>query len=181
MEDMPLSHPLKRNWYIIAKNQNQSIRHNIYSYINAGFCGLLKKHWDFPLMWNHFLQIAIKDYKADSTRLRTNPRPNPFFYPDQDSFNIALMCYDGNISEIGPEGMAFRYGVIAMAHAVGTPKPWNKKYFRSFINGVIPTYAEKKYWHYANGCIKLYPNSHILLMKLKISIFSFLGRFYSRN
>lgn len=181
MEDMPSTHPLKRNWELIAKRNNQNINHNIYSYVNAGFCGILKKYWNFPILWEFFIEIALNEYKADSTKLRTHPRPNPFFYSDQDSFNLALMCYDGAISEIGSEGMGFKYGVVAMAHAVGSTKPWSKKYFRSFIKGVLPTYAEKKYWHYSNACIYIYPKFYHLFMRLKILLISFLGRFYGRK
>ncbi|MBU6157567.1 MAG: hypothetical protein KGP35_00925 [Bacteroidetes bacterium] len=181
MHDMPTSHPLRKNWEQIIKQNNRTIQHYPQSYVNAGFCGLKKKYWDFPVLWNDFIEIAFADYKAEPSRLRTNPRPNPFFYPDQDSLNIALMCYIGNISELGPEGMGFRYGVVAMAHAVGSLKPWNKKYFRSFLNGVAPTYAEKKYWEYANTSILVYSLLYYRMMKLKIRLFSFLGRFYKRN
>jgi hypothetical protein len=181
MHDMPATHPLKRSWTLIANENGHDILHNVNSYVNAGFCGLQKQYWNFLPLWNEYIQIAFSQYKANPARLRTNPRPNPFFYPDQDSLNIALMCYNGNISEAGPEAMAFKYGVIAMAHAVGSPKPWNKNFFRSFLNGILPTYAEKKYWEYANDEIILYPPAYCRVMKTKIKLISFLGRFYNRN
>lgn len=181
MNDMPATHPLRRNWELIASNKGLTVINPIHSYINAGFCGLKKQYWEFPHLWNQLLDVAWSQFNANPAKLKTHPRPNPFFYPDQDSFNIALMTFNGSISELGPEAMGFKYGVVAMAHAVGSPKPWERNIFRSFLKSDLPKLADKKYWQYAKGLIQLYPNYLVAIFRFKLSLASFFGRFYSRN
>ena len=181
MHDMPSTHPLRRNWEYIALQKGYAINHHLNAYVNAGFCGLHKNYWQFTQLWKSILDIALNEFNANPNQLKTNPRPHPFFYPDQDAMNLSLMIFKGKISEIGPEGMAFRYGVVAMAHAVGSPKPWNRKIIPSFLCGNLPNFAEKKYWQYVNGPIKIFSKFSLFLIKLKLNIVAFFGRFYSRN
>lgn len=181
MDDMPSTHPLRRNWEYIALQKGYAINNHLNAYVNAGFCGIHKEYWAFLPLWKSIIDIALNEFNANPNQLRTHPRPHPFLYPDQDAMNLSLMVFKGRISEIGPEGMGFRYGVVAMAHSVGVPKPWDKKIITSFLSGNRPTFTEKKYWQYVNGPVKMYSKFSLSLIKFKLNIFAFLGRFYSRN
>ena len=65
---------------------------------------------------------------------------------------MAAMCYENPISEMGPDAMDFvQSGWIAMSHATGSPKPWNKKFLLSAIKGMPPSRAEKAYWAMLTG------------------------------
>ena len=179
--DMPPTHPLRKKWIKIAEEAGQSIRHQIHSYINGGFCALLINQLSFLNLWQKFIDIGNEKFNAESKSFMTHARPYPFRSLDQDSLNIAAMVYEHEISEAGPEAMGFIHGVVAMAHAVGNRKPWKKRYLMNALLGNSPSYADKAFWKYANGEIVLFPQKELTLKQSSILISSFIGRFYKRN
>ncbi|MFN9710776.1 MAG: hypothetical protein ACK55K_05145 [Bacteroidota bacterium] len=178
--DMPTTHPLRMKWSDIAVQCNKKIQHQISSYINAGFCGLKKEFWSFIHLWQFYVLYGELHYHSDTSKFMMKERPFPFRSLDQDSLNIAVMTFEGKISELGPEAMGFVHGVHAMAHAVGHKKPWNKSYIRAFLTGHPPSFADNYFWQYANGEIKQYNSSKLFLKKMLISFLNLLGRFYSK-
>ncbi len=179
--DMPPTHPLRRRWMNIAKEEGNEVHHQIHSYINGGFCGLLLSHLSFLHTWQKFIDIGIQKYYAENKNFMTHTRPYPFRSLDQDALNITAMVYEQEISEVGPEAMGFVHGVVAMAHAVGRHKPWNKSFLYNSFLGNSPTFADKSFWKYANGEIKLYSKNYLGIKKLSMLASSFIGRFYKRN
>lgn len=183
--DMPPTHPLRKKWIKIAEEEGNEVHHQIHSYINGGFLALLLSHLSFLEIWQKFIDIGIEKYHFNSKDFMSKAshyaRPYPFRALDQDSLNIAAMVYQHEISEAGPEAMGFAHGVVAMAHAVGTRKPWKKRYLINSLLGNSPSYADKAFWKFVNGEIVLFSKKELIRKKYSILISSFIGRFYKRN
>ncbi|WP_031527729.1 hypothetical protein [Dyadobacter crusticola] len=179
--DMPQTHPIRQIWTNVIKNNGLEVKTNICSYLNSGFFAVKKADIGFAHLFKKFVEVSQQDYKMDLTDFTFElDRSNPFFAKDQDAFNIAAMCTDAAISEYGPEGMDLTSGGKLMSHAIGTPKPWKKKYFRHFLKGSPPTMADREYWNNVNDAIKLYSEPQLKMARIELQLASFLGRFYRK-
>lgn len=179
--DMPITHPLRRDWEkVIAKSQ-KNITRELNSYINSGFCGLLKKNIGFVQDWSEIIKVATVNFGFDVKQFELyDYRGYMFFAQDQDAFNIAAMCSKYPISEMGPEAMDFVQGGFTMSHATGNPKPWKKSFIISLIKGNPPTLAEKAYWNNVGFPIATFSHNTKKYKHLSIKIASFFGRFYRK-
>jgi hypothetical protein len=179
--DMPSTHPIRNKWQSVIKTANKKVEHNLDSYVNAGFCGVAKRDISFLKSWLEFISMSDKEYGADLKKISDFSKTHAFCFIDQDSLNMALMCYPGEISEIGPDGMDFISGGYIMSHATGSPKPWNKYFFLSALKGTPPSLAEKEYWKNVEGVVNFYNGLKILKKKFIIRISSLIGRLYSKR
>jgi hypothetical protein len=178
--DMPPSHPIRKEWEKVICKCNKKPFRNLNSYINAGFCGISKKNQEFLITWKEIIDAGKQHFKLDAGQLiHQRDRTYLFYAPDQDSLNITAMCSEAPISELGPEGMDFIYGGWTMSHAVGLPKPWNKNFFLSLLKGRSPSLADKAYWRNATGPLNSIGPIRVKFKRAIILATSFLGRFYS--
>lgn len=178
--DLPDTHPVRMQWKKIIESNNREITHKVDSYINGGFCGVTKENISFLATWNEFINIGIKEYNADITKIWSFNKAHPFCFLDQDALNITAMCCDCPISEMGPDGMDFIHGGWTMAHAVGSPKPWKKKFIASAFKGIPPSIADKEFWKNANGPVSTYSTGYAKIKMLSMQTAAFMGRFYRR-
>ncbi|PVY38680.1 hypothetical protein [Pontibacter virosus] len=179
--DMPATHPSRMEWYHIIKKINRQPQRMINSYINAGFCGVAAANKEFLKVWIQVIEVAIKEYNMDAATFIEYDRTSAFYSIDQDAFNIAAMCCDSPISEMGPEAMGFVNSGWTMSHSTGSPKPWTNKFILSALKGNPPSRPHKDYWSNISEPISLYSSSYVSLKKLEIILASLIGRFYSRN
>jgi hypothetical protein len=179
--DMPATHPIRKEWCNIIKMLNREIKRDIHAYINAGFCGVAKKNIEFLNVWSQITEVAINDYKMDAATFIAYDRTVAFYSIDQDSFNIAAMCCESPISEMGPEAMDFVGAGWTMSHAAGWPKPWRKRFILSALAGNSPTRQDKQYWKNIDHPISLYNGLYARSIRTKIFIATLIGRFYKRN
>ncbi|MES2775215.1 MAG: hypothetical protein V4722_13590 [Bacteroidota bacterium] len=178
--DMPATHPIRQEWMkVIEKAEMKTVR-NIHSYINGGFCGVIRENTEFLETWSKIIHTAVKYYNQDPSTFASFDRTSPFWNVDQDAFNIAAMCCESPISEMGSEGMDFINAGWTMSHATGSPKPWKKNFCKMALDGKPPTLAEKGFWLHATTPIPTFSNSYIRYKTFCISIASFVGRFYRR-
>jgi hypothetical protein len=178
--DMPATHPIRRQWEDVITKCNRKLTRNLTSYINGGFCGVHKLNEEFLHLWADVMNTAIKHYDLNPAKFMPSDRTHLFFATDQDALNIAAMCSRFPISEIGPEGMDLAYGGWTMSHAVGSPKPWKKKFILSALKGNPPSLTDRSYWLYVEGPVSCYSSVTIKLKRLSILIAAFIGRFYRR-
>lgn len=178
--DMPFSHPTRQEWRKFAAKCNFKIFRNIDSYINGGFCGVARENREFLQMWSDVLKEALIFYKPNLDRMDSFDKSYPFCFFDQDALNVAAMCCESPISEMGPEGMDFVPGGWTMSHAVGASKPWSKKFIKSVVHGFPPSSADKAYW--ANVYTPITPHHPVEIRYKKTSLLlaSLIGRFYRR-
>ena len=179
--DMPATHPSRMEWYNIIKILNKSPKREIHSYINAGFCGVLRNYIEFLEVWTQIIEVAIKEFNMDPATMIVFDKTSPFYCIDQDAFNIAAMCCESPISEMGPEAMDFVGSGWTMSHATGWPKPWKNKFILSALKGNPPSRPHKNYWNNTKEPISLHSKLYASLMKIQILVAASIGRFYSRN
>ena len=180
--DMPPTHPIRREWEKVASLIDRVATRQLYSYINAGFIGVPRRCIEFLELYRDIMNVAKTHYHFnDSNFLFTSDRSNVFFGKDQDVLNIAAMCCECPISEMGPEAMDFMSGGFTMSHAVGSPKPWTKNFALAALKGVPPSMAEKVYWANVNGPISIFTNLKIKMAMISLKFAALVGRFYKRN
>ena len=179
--DMPASHPVRNIWQQLILKNGLEVKNNIQSYINAGFWGLKKEDIEFAYLYKMFVEISVSDFNIDINDFTFDlDRTNPFFAKDQDALNIAAMCSKVPVIEYGPEAMDFIHGGKVMSHAIGSPKPWKKNYFQSFLQGNPPSLPDREYWNHTNDVIKIYSDIYLRMKQSELKIMSFLGRFYRK-
>jgi len=178
--DMPATHPSRMEWYNIIKKLNREPKRHIHSYINAGFCGVSEKNIEFLKVWSQIIEVAIKEYKMDPATMIVFDRTSAFYAIDQDAFNIAAMCCESPISEMGPEAMDFVGAGWTMSHAAGWPKPWKNKFIISALSGNPPSRPHKYYWNNIREPINLHGSLYTSLRKADIFVATLIGRFYRR-
>jgi hypothetical protein len=180
--DMPANHPIRKEWEKVALACNRTVRHNLFSYINAGFFGVSRDGVDFLKLYRDIMNVAKTDYGFEDSDFQFSiDRSDLFYAKDQDALNIAAMCCECPISEMGPEAMDFANGGFTMSHAVGSPKPWGKNFLSSAVKGNPPTMADKMFWANVEGPITIYTASKIKVTSISLKLASFIGRFYKRN
>jgi hypothetical protein len=179
--DMPATHPLRRDWEKVINKCGKEISREVNSYINSGFCGLLKKNIGFIQDWSEIIKVASVNFGFDIKQFELSQyRGYMFFAQDQDAFNIAAMCSTYPISEMGPEAMDFVQGGFTMSHSTGSPKPWKKNFISSLVKGNPPTLAEKAYWHNVGLPFATFSHRTKKYKNISIKIASFFGRFYRK-
>lgn len=180
--NMAPTHPLRMEWKKIIKKAGRKTTHDLYSYFNGGFCGVSKQNAEFLRVWIDVIGAGVKyfDFTPNNWDNRFD-RGYIFYKHDQDTLNIAAMCCDSPISEMGPDGMDFVHGGFTMSHAVGSPKPWKNNFTLSAITGRPPSIADKAYWQSVSGPIKPYHSTQVRVRKMSILVASFISRFYRRS
>lgn len=179
---MPPTHPTRKEWNVLINKAGLAIQHSLYSGINAGFCGIAGSDFSFLKMWSNIITAAIDYYGINPKIFAQTENNHLFHFADQDALNIAAMCYEGQISEMGPDAMDFvPNGWKVMSHATGLSKPWKKKFILSAIKGVSPSRPDQAYWFIDGGIIKTHTNSLVRLKRASIKISSFIARFYKKS
>lgn len=179
--DMPPTHPLRLQWDEVIRACNMRATRQLYSYINGGFCGVSKHNIEFLNVWVKIMSTAITHFGLEPNKFMPSDRTNIFYASDQDALNIAAMCSEVPISEVGPEGMDFIHGGWIMSHAVGSPhKPWRKNFIWAALKGNSPTLAERGFWMNVEGPLFCFRSIQVKLKRFSILIAAFIGRFYRR-
>lgn len=179
--DMPATHPSRIQWKKVINFLKMKQQREINSYINAGFVGVSVYNIEFLHVWSKVVKAAIEEYKMDPSIFIAYDRTATFYSIDQDAFNIAAMCCESPISEMGPEAMDFEGAGWTMSHATGWPKPWNNIFTFSALKGCPPSRPHKHFWNNTLSPIKLFPHNTIALKKTDILIATIIGRFYHRS
>ena len=99
----------------------------------------------------------------------------------QDALNAVLDCTSEKLSVLGPEGMDFVTGGYVMSHALGSPKPWKKRYLLSALLGKPPSRADKEYWQHLDGEMRLMSRPRLAMARALVSLSSLIGRFWRRG
>ncbi len=179
--DMPTTHPIRKMWEEIIAKAGFKITHQLHAYINGGYCGVDKNHKEYLQVWKKIMDVGIEHYNLAPDKFMPTDRTDPFFATDQDAMNMAAMCCNSPISEFGPEGMDFIHGGWTMSHAVGSPKPWKKKFIPSALKGYAPTLQDSAYWKYVDGPIQSFSAGYRKRKKLSILTASLISRIYQKK
>ncbi len=179
--DMPTTHPIRKMWEEVIVKAGFNLTHQLQSYINAGYCGVSKNNVEYLHVWKKIMDIGSEHFNLAVDKFMPTDRTDPFFAADQDAMNIAAMCCQSPISELGPEGMDFIHGGWTMSHAVGSPKPWEKSYLASILVGRVPSLQDTAYWKNVDGPIHSFSPFLVKKKRLSMKIASIIGRIYHKN
>lgn len=132
--DPILQAPSAPIWQALSKwakghgfEQRRPVTHNV----NGGFFCVSRKNREFLEVWAALIDAFLKDYPDCEKNLSPAMSRRPFSYgPDQDLMALATSMGDWPLSIGGLHEMGFHWGVGAMQHAIGSPKPWMKGFLR---------------------------------------------------
>lgn len=172
---MPANHPVRTQWRSLFPDvfSTPPSPNQLPFYFNAGFFGVSRAHISFVERYQEIQTRIMHAVGEQSTvSVRGSGRQNPFYIPDQDAMNIALMTTPHQVAGIGPDGMNFdvRAGGFLLAHAVHQIKPWKKKLLLSTLLGRGITPADIAYWSYADGPFCAYPAPILRLQRAKLRL-----------
>ena len=183
------NHPQRLAWREYFAKYGFTLTYKDSIYVNGGFVGLRREQIDFLELWKSIQEAmapSIGGLSKSSIGKSGTPRPiskdaiYTFYKTDQDALNATTEAYPRDCSTIGKEAMGFKQGFKLMAHAQGRYIPWSKAYCRTTLSAHPPSFAEKEYWKHVSAPIALIPPIRLKLIKLKIGLCGFIGRFYRR-
>jgi hypothetical protein len=176
---MPNDHPIRCHWRAWGRQRGMTCQRETDQYFNSGFVGVQRRLSSFLDVWNRVLiETETAGFGAEKI---VRDRSMPFSTWDQDAMNVAVMESDVPISTLGPEGMDFIDSGFTMSHAIGSDKPWRKKFTKSALNGVAPSKADKGWLEHCSGPIQVLLPLQITIKKLDLTIGSAIGRFIRRT
>jgi len=181
-------HPRRIGWKNYFKKYNIDLNFKNQIYVNGGFIGLVKKDLSFLTLWRQLqenmggaiggLENSIfSNQNYNSTILKTEGF-QIFDKSDQDALNATIEAYQGTVSYMGKEGMAFGPGKVMMFHALGSPKPWKANILSRAFNGRVPRNVDTAYWANSSGPILAHSKWEIYRKTTSIKLAKLIGRFY---
>lgn len=187
---LPERHPRRVVWrqYFGSKGVKLCFKSPLYA--NGGFVGVTKDTCHFLSAWQQMQELMAlhigglnRSAFAGAAQLAQNETGaiNAFDRTDQDALNATIEAWDGEVSFIGQEGMAFKFGLALMVHALGQPKPWNRKFLSSALKGKYLSVADKAFWLHTQSPICLYNPTQLKIKRLSISCATVMNRFYART
>jgi hypothetical protein len=177
-------HPTRIAWRRYFKDRGFSLQFKEAIYVNGGFVGVAVSDKTFLYNWQAIQEAmapAIGGLSHSSFTAETPLPFAPFGKTDQDALNATVEAWNGIVSFVGKEGMAFKSGKPLMSHALGKTKPWLWRPLKQLIAGSPPRVVDRDYWRSANGPIVSQPLSAVKWRRITIQLAAFVGRFYSRN
>jgi hypothetical protein len=148
------------------------------SYVNSGFFGVTRRDRDFLKAW---ADVTLTfEATGQSTGDFDMVERWKAVVGDQDLLAAVMMHWAGPVSIMGPEAMGFTGYYFILSHAIESPKPWDKSYFLSSLNGVPPTRAGGNFLQAAAGPIQLFPKSAYLLRRLDYKAAKLVSRVWRR-
>ena len=177
---LPANHPLRHRWIEIASERGLRNPQPLSRYYNGGFVGLSASCSGFLELWRDVTRIAESE-GLDLGAFGRGDRTQPFHKADQDILNIAAMYSEYPLTTIGPDGMGFVPGAATMYHAIGSPKPWNKKMVLSALLGVPPSSSDKAFLKNVTHPIRLYGSFGLADRQFSCALGALIGRFYRRR
>lgn len=183
---LPHMHPTRHQWTCMIEQAGHRCSHSFDLYFNGGLLGIQRHDRAFLDLWiqinNEFgASTNPLDAKGDIGDWMRGGRWDAMTGNDQDSLNMAAMAWPNPLSTFGPDLMGFSGGWIGLPHAIGSAKPWRRRYLREAIAGNPPRQADREFWAHAALPISVYTQFQIIRQQLAIKIASFLGRFYRRR
>lgn len=187
---LPKLHPRRVGWRNFYQIHNVLLTFKDPIYANGGFIGLNADDFSFLKIWVE-MQVLMGEilgglHKSSlpGTAELVLGRLDKYEYfskTDQDALNAAVEAFEGNIAFIGMEAMGFKPGGNIMSHALGSPKPWKKKFLYEAIRGNEPTRFDRAYWNSLNSTIITYSKAEILTKHFCLNLAALMCRFYNRN
>jgi hypothetical protein len=179
---MPPNHPTRHEWLRLS---GLTAQRELELYFNSGFLSVRREDAGFLELWADLIKgIGSRDNpldgEGDIAQWRKGGRWLPFFSPNQDTLNLALMAWPENVTTLGPDVMGFSATGV-LPHALGANKPWRKAYLSQALCGTGPSQADKMFWEYADSPVQVFPWWKVAAKRVAVAAAAALARFYRRN
>ena len=186
---MTENHPKRIKWREYFADYGLNLKFKTETYVNGGFVGLNRSEIQFLEIWKKIQEsMAHRIGGLSKSSLHGEPMADsektmfsPFGKTDQDALNAAVEAFEGRTSILGREAMGFENSSAILPHALGQPKPWDKNYLNTALQGFRPKQIDKDYWTFASDPIPVFSKSKLRWKKITLGIAIFVGRFYQRN
>ncbi|MEO1237767.1 MAG: hypothetical protein AAFX76_13350 [Planctomycetota bacterium] len=165
---MPHDYPHRHVWRDHARALGFEPDRELDLFFNGGFCGVTRPNAAFLDTWITLIESAA-EAAGGLDVFRAKRRDAPFQSANQDTLNVAAMCWPGRLSTVGPDGMAFAPGYHPMGHALGRPKPWTRNYTMTALRGKKPRVVDSLYWKVADGPFEMYSPGRVRRKRLDLS------------
>lgn len=183
------NHPRRAAWRTYFDTKGYTLKFKDCIYSNGGFIGVSVRDKSFLELWKNIqIDMAPRVGGLNRSALSGKKIPkeergpfSPFSKTDQDALNAAVEAWDGKVSLLGKEAMAFSAGLSLMPHALGHPKPWQWKPLSQALNGTPPRLVDREYWKAVNGPIITHSAGLVKRRRMFINFAAFIGRFYRRG
>lgn len=186
---MAQNHPKRVQWREYFPKYGIHLHFKSEIYVNGGFVGLRKSEIEFLQIWKSIQEsMAHRIGGLNRSSLKGEALPSsetgvfsPFSKTDQDALNAAVEAFDGPVSILDRDAMGFGLSTAILPHALGQPKPWDKKYFHEAFQGRPPRQVDKEFWKHVRGPIKVFRDAKIRRKNRALQFAVLLARFYRRN
>lgn len=183
---VPAQHPTRHEWSALIRAAGFTPRTIGDIYFNGGLLGVQRKDLAFVERWHFFIEKVAGQHSSLTPRgnigdWRKGMRSDMFLTPDQDALNMTAMSWEGPLCTFGPDAMGFLSGQPIALHAVGSPKPWARRHWFSFLAGRPPRGVDKMFWKNATHPIRVASPVELRMTHLAVLLTAFLGRFYRRR
>ena len=187
---LPANHPTRIGWRRFFKGHGHDLGYRTESYANGGFVGLTWSYRKFLLVWQEFM-LHIGNLLGGSNVVGIDGGEllksrygfaDCFSKTDQDALNAVMEALpEIPVSFLAREAMGFQHGRTLLPHALGSSKPWNRRYLKMAFSGMAPRTVDKIYWANAEGPIQPFSSAHISSIRTQLAICSGVGRFIRRT
>lgn len=175
---MPTNHPLRCEWKAWLRQRDIATVNDLAQYFNGGFVCLQKHQTEFLETWRKVMDGMSEE--VDLSGFTPGDRSQPFNMTDQDGLNMTAMASAYSLSTIGPEGMDLVPGGFTMSHAVGSPKPWRKRFTVCALSGRAPSQPDRLWLANCDGPIQVLTPWQRRLKTMDLKIGAVIGRFIRR-
>lgn len=172
---MPHDYPHRHVWRDHAAALGLKADRQLDLFFNGGFCGVTRGNVGFLDIWISLIESAA-EAAGGLDVFRAKRRDAPFQSANQDTLNVAAMCWPGRLSTVGPDGMSFTPGYNPMGHALGRPKPWDKRFVYSVLKGKKLRHVDKLYWQVADGPFAAFGKGRVRRSRLDLTVAKALSR-----
>lgn len=174
--ELPPTHPLRHAWRRYFEAHGEKLDREQSFYINSGFVGLRREQRAFLESWRKMIHLS-RPAAGDLKYINLGDPTILFSIPDQDCLNAATMSSTEPISCMGRDGMSFLGGGHVMSHAIGTPKPWQKRpLWDAFRRGQRPTHTDRIFLDHVSSPIPAYSPSRLSDLYRQIRLARFVAK-----
>lgn len=185
---MTQNHPKRVQWREYFADYDLDLKFKTEIYVNGGFVGLKRADKKFLEVWMKIQEsmahriggLSKSSLQGEAMAASEKTVFSPFGKTDQDALNATVEAFDGTLSILGRDAMGFESSFAILPHALGQPKPWDKKYVKAAMSGFAPKQIDKMYWDFVHEPIQVYSKSKIKRKKWTLGVATFISRIYRR-
>lgn len=183
------NHPKRVGWRRHFSETGYQLEFVSEEYVNGGCVGVVRAHLQFLRNWqrlSHIMANVIGGLDAAKIEggksIAASGFASCFDCSDQDALNAAIEATpEVPVSILPRSAMAFEPGAAMLPHALGSQKPWRRKFIRDALCGLPPTTADRAFWQVVDGSLNSMGKLRTIGSRGALTIGAAIGRIYRRR